>query len=401
LQGENYEICLRWKRGQEIPPPFGEAGKGMGLGGDIVVFVSLNRRFLFALGLIEHLQFAILSYNRFMNGWIKSKLSDKDLLKNVECKTFHQWSYGFGYDYSFDKSDLQRTTVVDLARDSKLKYQAILVDEAQDFYDEWFLALLEVLDKTGNSLFFVYDNAQSIYGQSHRRKSNWSWSKLGISVVGRSQIFDINYRNSPENLELAWKFIELGLNENGMKVETKEDKPTIDKIIKPKKKGTRSSSLQPSLLQINFDLMPEIIAKQVKTALESCPNSSIGILTYPQRTKSFRKEISNSLRKIGIEHHAPESSPQRNQNVVDRPYVIVDSWNALKGVEFDAVIIAGLDMAAENPVDTDIDFQEKAGIYTAMTRARDHLVMLYESETSIIEQVEHALNSPAQLESEN
>ena len=54
----------------------------------------------------------------------------------------------------------------------------------------------------------VYDNTQSVYGQSHRRKSDWSWKNLGIKIPGvRSQVFDVNYRNSPEILELAWKFI--------------------------------------------------------------------------------------------------------------------------------------------------------------------------------------------------
>ncbi|NJL20701.1 MAG: hypothetical protein HC895_07625 [Leptolyngbyaceae cyanobacterium SM1_3_5] len=33
----------------------------------------------------------VLSYNRFMKGWIESALAAKGL--NVECSTFHQWSY--------------------------------------------------------------------------------------------------------------------------------------------------------------------------------------------------------------------------------------------------------------------------------------------------------------------
>ncbi|WP_373481189.1 ATP-binding domain-containing protein [Geminocystis sp.] len=70
----------------------------------------------------------------------------------------------------------------------------------------------------------------------------------------------------------------------------------------------------------------------------------------------------------------------------------MDSWNALKGVEFDAVIIAGVDKAEcfSNP---EADFTEKAGIYTAMTRARDHLVILYNQKTSMVELIENALNS--------
>jgi superfamily I DNA/RNA helicase len=81
--------------------------------------------------------------------------------------------------------------------------------------------------------------------------------------------------------------------------------------------------------------------------------------------------------------------------------VIVDSWNALKGVEFDAVIIAGVDLADEQPDNSDLDFEEKAGLYVAMTRTKDHLVMLYENKTSIVEQIQDALTSPDRLNSDS
>lgn len=342
----------------------------------------------------------VLSYNRFMKGWIESALAAKGL--NVECSTFHQWSYRqLGYEYRFDRDAKLRQKIIDLAASSNLNYDAILVDEAQDFYDEWFQVLLKVVDRQTNSLFFVYDNTQSVYGQAHRRKTNWSWSKLGIDVVGRAQIFDLNYRNSPEILELAWKFIQPALEQAGMKFDRKENSPSIDKIIEPKKKLSRSSGVSPTLVQIDRSAMPVEIAKQVKLAIETCPNSSIGILTHPahKSTKALKLAISKALYQLGILHHAPTKSQERMGNVVDRPFVIVDSWNALKGLEFDAVLIAGIDLAVELD-DRDRDFEEKAGLYTAMTRAKDHLVMLYESKTLMIEQIETALNSPSQLISE-
>lgn len=343
----------------------------------------------------------VLSYNRFMKGWIESALAAKGL--SVECATFHQWSYQkLGYEYRFDRDADQRQKIIDLAATSDLKYQAILVDEAQDFYDEWFQALLAVVDRQTNSLFFVYDNTQSVYGQAHRRKSNWSWAKLGIHIVGRAQVLDLNYRNSPEILELAWKFIQPALDRAEMKIDRKENSPSIDKIIEPKKQLSRSSRILPALIQINRSEMPVEIAKQVKLALESCANSAIAILTHPAHasTKALKLAISKELYQLGISHHAPTKSQERMGNVVDRPFVIVDSWNALKGLEFDAVLIAGVDFAVELD-DRDRDFEEKAGLYTAMTRAKDHLVLLYENKTAMIDQIETALYSPNQLLSEH
>jgi superfamily I DNA and RNA helicase len=171
----------------------------------------------------------------------------------------------------------------------------------------------------------------------------------------------------------------------------------IGHIVEPLKKSSRSSSIKPMLVS---DMSPDNIAKQVKLALSSHPDSSIGVLLHPQEPKSFKSEISQCLKKLGVPHHAPMCSEDREHNVVNRPFVIVDSWNALKGVEFDAVIIAGLDKVKDLP-DANEDFQEKAGLYTAITRARDHVVMLYHDETQVMQQLQNILTAPDVLESDS
>jgi superfamily I DNA/RNA helicase len=172
----------------------------------------------------------------------------------------------------------------------------------------------------------------------------------------------------------------------------------MDRIVEPVKKSSRSSSIKPML--VKSDMSPDNIAKQVKLALSSHPESSIGVLLHPQELKSFKSEISECLRKLGVPNHAPMRAQDRAYNVVNRPFVIVDSWNALKGVEFDAVIIAGVDQV-ENLPDADKDFQEKAGLYTAITRAKDHVVMLYQDETQVVQQLQNILTAPDVLESDS
>lgn len=342
----------------------------------------------------------ILTYNRFMNGWLKAKLADN--VVKVECKTFHQWAFQkLKYNYDYDLEEIIR-----LARKCQRKYQAILIDEAQDFPDQWFQALLEVLDRETEALFIVYDNTQSVYGQPHRRQSNWTWKNLGINVPGgRSQVFDVNYRNTPEILELAWNFIEPALIAAEMKVEkrTRDEAgkviktPSIGSIIEPKKKLSRSSQIDPLLLEIYYEEMPNQIALQVQEALKTHPDSSIGILLHPQ-AQDLKKEISKELNNLEIPHHAPINSKARDGNVVNRPYVVVDSWNALKGVEFDAVIMAGIDDLGEKSDDSDREFAAQAGLYTAMTRARDHLVMLYENHDSTVDSIKSAFTISDRLE---
>lgn len=329
----------------------------------------------------------VLSYNRYMQGWIESNLTYP-----VECSTFHRWAFqNFQYRYVSDRARESRQKLIELAHQSDLNYQAILVDEAQDFYDEWFQTLLKVLDRQTNSLFFVYDNTQSIYGQEHRRRSGWSWAKLGIDVVGRSQIFDLNYRNSPEILELAWKFIQPTLAKAEIKVEKRENSPSIDKLIEPKKKASRSSGISPLLVQIESEKIAIEIANQVKTALESCAKSSIGILFHSgdEKARAIKTQLSKELFRLGVSHHAPMTSSERDKNFTARSSVLIDSWNAAKGIEFDAVIIVLAEISEE--------FEEQAGLYTAMTRAKDHLVFVYENRSGIVDILEDILTSPDQL----
>ncbi|MGB7711555.1 MAG: AAA family ATPase [Microcoleus sp.] len=344
----------------------------------------------------------VLCYNRFMNGWINSIIAEKGLSLNVESRTFHSWAYRIGYTYEWDQNPEMRRQIIDLVqKNAKERYQAILIDEAQDFYDEWFKAMLGAVSPDTNSIFFVYDNTQSVYeGQQHRRKKDWKWSNLGFKIAGGSaQIFDINYRNAPEIIELAWQFIGPYLASANMKTAKRsEARGKMDRIVEPVKKSSRSSSIKPML--VKSDMSPDNIAKQVKLALSSHPESSIGVLLHPQEPKSFKSEISKCLRNLGVKHHAPMCPQERDHNVVNRPFVIVDSWNALKGVEFDAVIIAGVDQVKDLP-DPDKDFQEKAGLYTAITRARDHVVMLYQNETHVVQQLQNILTAPDVLESDS
>jgi superfamily I DNA/RNA helicase len=344
-------------------------------------------------------QILVLCYNRFMNAWMYEKVNAKNDVK-VECATFHSWAARkLQYDYQCDREPQARQDVIKLAETSKLKYQAILIDEAQDFYDEWFIAMLKVLDEQTNSLFFVYDNTQSVYDHPHRRKADWAWKQLGFKIPGaRSQIFDVNYRNSPEILETAWKFFLPSLNQVGMRVAKREKaQGSLGTIVEPKTKQSRSSGIKPLLLQLKREEMTGLIAQQVQMALEIESQSSIAVLTHPNQ-KQLRQEISQQLHRLGIQYHAPKNSGERNGNVVQRPAVVVDSWNAVKGIEFDAVILAGVDWIPEQ---SEHAFQEQTGLYTAMTRARDHLVMLYEERNAIAEMLEAAIASPNQLETDN
>lgn len=318
----------------------------------------------------------VLTYNRFMAGWIQHLLCTNS---SIDCRTFHSWASGtLKYNYNTSPSVFQEK-----ARVSTEKYDAILIDEAQDFKDEWFVGLLNLLNPLTNSLFFAYDNTQSVYGNSHRRKGDWSWAKLGIKIVGRTDILDVNYRNSPEIGLAAWNFFSPYIKR--AKVPISRD--SAGAIVKPIFKKSRSSGVTPSLHQCSNYML---IAREVADSLAEYQESSIAIMMHPDIKDSTQKEISIALEKLGVDHDAPPSSKDRNVNVLKHPWVIIDSWNVLKGLEFDAVILINIDYV-NRFLDKADEFKQFSGLYTAMTRAKDHLVMLYEKENKIVNDIKSSI----------
>lgn len=332
----------------------------------------------------------VLTYNRFMNGWLKSQIYPATHNANIQCSTFHSWAYnGIGYDYKEEPEIFLKKV-----ERPNIKYDAILIDEAQDFKDEWFVGLLHLINPSSNSLFIVYDNTQSVYGNPHRRKSSWSWINLGINIIGRTEILRLSYRNTPEILNMAWVFILPYIKKTNIPIG--DNSPGA--IIHPNFMPLRSSKILPLILQYNnYDIFDQI-SRQVYSALQSFQDSSIAIMLPPKFKEQLQQPISAALSKYSINHHAPVESQDRNGNVVTRPCVVVDSWNALKGVEFDAVILVGVDLVVQQNIQNiqnmrniEDEFDEISGLYAAMTRARDHLVMLYFNRNKIVEDLEQAV----------
>lgn len=81
-------------------------------------------------------------------------------------------------------------------------YQAIVVDEGQDFADDWYRAVLSALDPATNSLFIAMDSSQTIY----RRRV--SWKGIGVQVVGHIRVLRVNYRNTRQILAAAYSVIQ-------------------------------------------------------------------------------------------------------------------------------------------------------------------------------------------------
>lgn len=76
------------------------------------------------------------------------------------------------------------------------RYRAILVDEGQDFVDDWYRGLLRALDPAGE-LFVAIDPAQNIYGRTI------DWDALGLGASADHRALGDNHRNARVIAEAA------------------------------------------------------------------------------------------------------------------------------------------------------------------------------------------------------
>lgn len=104
-------------------------------------------------------------------------------------------------------------------------YQAILIDEGQDFGNDWYRAILMALDPTTNSLFIALDSSQNIY------KRKISWRELGVQIVGHSRVLRINYRNTRPILNAAYQIIS-GLDFSAQTREQTDDYVAPDRAMR-------------------------------------------------------------------------------------------------------------------------------------------------------------------------
>lgn len=134
-----------------------------------------------------------------------------------------------GWDYS----ELPKMALRILEEENSFEpYDALLVDEAQDWAPFWFRVINKVLKPETGILFMSDDPSQSIYRY-------YSWKEKGVNVVGRTRWLKVPYRNTFEIYRAAYNLIDgypeiqASLQEEGEKVVPEISKETMRTGDKP------------------------------------------------------------------------------------------------------------------------------------------------------------------------
>lgn len=242
----------------------------------------------------------------------------------------------------------------------------ILIDESQDFQ----AAQLELLARAaGKTITIVADEGQRIY------KRSFAWTDLGIEVVGggRARVLKQTFRPTRQILAMAGS---LRLEDSLGKY---ADLPPVE-IGEPQRDGPtpviytiQSAGSDPLHGEIQFalDLLSDLYAQNT--------DQTIGVLA---RRWSALEEMAGALDRQRI---LPYSMVKEREGDAVRPGVKLTTFHSAKGLEFDHVVLIGVDdgtvpQPEDNvtPETSDDHLRhERRLLYVAMTRARDALFVIH------------------------
>ncbi len=287
----------------------------------------------------------VVVYNRLLRSNVEKLLKGS----NVEIKTFHQLALSVSKlppNFVKNSDEFWRSELPNLAiKRAKPTFDAILIDEYQDFFKSWFELILKLLkpfkveDRDYFNLFLAGDRLQSIY---HPKEINYK-RDIGLDMRGRSKLLKLSYRVSPQSLNLALKVL---MRKEEYKKEVESFYEGVDSI----KFNSQKSSDAVELLEGDYTL----VAKRVLELLKDYKLEEILILSLKRVNLNLLKSRfpSNISKDIYISKEFKKGK------------MLFSSLHSSKGIEAKVVILLDVDMVEDRKL-----------FYVGATRATNKLIL--------------------------
>lgn len=379
--------------------------EGIGEGHRIVYGVAGSGKTLLLLARARRLaarrpeaRILVVCYNRTLARWLAGRLHD---VPSVRVRHFHRWAAENGVSWTDHPDDMAlgealQSALEQGARD-RAAFDAVLVDEAQDFEPGWFICLLAAMkDPEDGDLLIVADGAQGLY---RRWQAGLSWAKLGIKARGRTAsarfMLDQNYRNAAEIIAAAESFASLGADATRVAADADHsdgDDDHDDGMVAVRidlARCVRSVGANPLLvsaadrrgeLAAAFRLIRDLTGGLWDgRPIAPLQPQEIAIL-YPGANHREKELLAGFVAGIGrqlpIVWLNDPSHPEARDRVAD-PGVKVQTIHSSKGLQYRAVIVVWTDKlpARECASDPGRLQAERRLLYVAMTRAESFLAL--------------------------
>jgi len=258
---------------------------------------------------------------------------------------------------------------------NNLKARCVLVDEVQDCSTVELAVIAKIPTQQENGIYLTGDPVQKVFPKQH------DLAKAGIGIVGRSAILRLNYRNSKQILNAAYRIID---RYRGLAPIEEED------ILEPEyafRDGPRPILYQCSSSEEQQELILWYLSQQTP---EEFSSTCIG---SPNEEVLTKLEVACKARGWPTFTITGESSREGRVGEGIKLSLLYD----LKGFEFRQVYL--VDLADVYLLPKGMAWEERwrnaFQLYVAMTRARDELIMCHRGDQSLLLQpledfVEHA-----------
>jgi len=323
----------------------------------------------------------ILCYNVVLAAKLEQLMAARGLAERVVVRNFHRWcidqitlynvakpAEGDGF---FERLVLAVSSAVERGQIPRAQYGAVLIDEGHDFEPDWFKLVIQMIDPACNSLLLLYDDAQCIYGK--KRPANFSFKSVGIQAQGRTTILRVNYRNTNEILDCAYRFAK----EIFAPVDAEEDGVPL---VKPEMAGRHGE--RPQIVRLDsLNAETKYIAEQLSWLhKQSRPWNQMAIL---YKAGFIAAEITHALDLMNIPYDwLSDRASKRFDSLRDT--VKIMTLHSSKGLEFPVVAIAGLGFM---PYKQEQAADDARLLYVAMTRATEHLLMTASKESVFVQRL--------------
>lgn len=331
-------------------------------------------------------------YNITLVNYVRRLLSDKHVPLGeggVEVLHFFELCGRItGEEIPYEKADTEYYDMViqdtlDKLPGSPLKYDAVLVDEGQDFSDDMLRIVMALLNPATNHLAIALDENQNIY------KRRRSWKELGIQVQGR-RVHRVTwvYRNTQEIADFAAALV------GNVTLSAPEPTDTTG----------HQGRLFPETFEAPHGAPPDIRAFPDYEAIASWVAETIGHLSaaegyplsemaviYTMKTPENDPDmnlpllIGKELDKKGLLHNwiSEDYRAKRSYDVTTES-VTISTIHSVKGFDYACVFLLGMDWLAPGRWTEE---QIRRLAYVGVTRARERLFISYCTNNNLIEKI--------------
>ena len=320
--------------------------------------VILFSRAIFLLKKNPDWNIKIVTYNRSLSNKLNDNLNKirDDLTfmglkyENISVSTFHKLALEIAdINKPHNPSDDFWDNDLPLKAIEKARpnYDAILIDEYQDFYDVWIELCLALCKKhsyngrISENLFLAGDRLQSIYNPKEH-----TWKSLGVNIQGRSKLLKHSYRSGKSHIKLALDFL---MSDRTLKNE-------VEKFYDGREGIYNEDGLDNEIefLDGRYDKINTLLHKLI-SELGYKPEEILILIPTKNKANKLFDQFDDFLKSNSIV-----------KKVINNK-IIITTYHSSKGLESKVCILVNVDQIDKNKI------LNKKLLYVGITRASERL----------------------------